>query len=154
MQERRQPAGAIGEHLLEQAPAQATFRDEVIAGLSGLPRALPCKYFYDEWGAHLFERICKLEEYYPTRTELSIMRDHVREMAAHIGPEALLIEYGSGEGLKTRILLDALERPVAYMPLDISCEQLALNSARLSRRYPRLEVLPICADYTTEFIEI
>jgi dimethylhistidine N-methyltransferase len=151
MQERRQPAWPIAEHLIEQAPGQATFRDEVIAGLSGLPRTLPCKYFYDERGAHLFERICKLEEYYPTRTELSIMRDHVREMAAHIGPEALLIEYGSGEGLKTRILLDALERPVGYVPIDISREQLALNTARLLRRYPRLEVLPVCADYTSAF---
>jgi dimethylhistidine N-methyltransferase len=151
MQERRQPIGSLTEHLLEQAQGQETFRDEVIAGLSGFPRTLPCKYFYDERGAHLFERICKLEEYYPTRTELSIMREHVREMAAHIGPEALLIEYGSGEGLKTRILLDALERPAGYVPLDISCEQLALNTARLLRRYPRLEVLPVCTDYTSDF---
>lgn len=123
-------------------------RDEVIAGLRRTPKEIHCKFFYDRRGSELFDRICELEEYYPTRTELAIMRAHAVEMAALVGPRAMIVEYGSGSGLKTPILLEALEEPVAYVPLDISRQHLEESAARLARRFPGIEVLPLPADYT------
>jgi dimethylhistidine N-methyltransferase len=133
------------------APDAARFRAEVLRGLRRPAKELPCKYFYDETGARLFEEICDLEEYYLTRTELAIMRRHVADMAARVGPQALLIEYGSGSGIKTRLLLDHLPAPAAYVPVDISGEQLAQSAEALAVRYPGLEVLPVCADFTRRF---
>ena len=82
------------------------------AGLAALPKSLPCKYFYDQRGSELFERICELDEYYPTRTEIGIMRESAVEMAESLGPRVALVEYGSGSSTKTRILLEALDAPV------------------------------------------
>ena len=127
------------------------FRDEVIAGLSNAPKELPSKYFYDETGSRLFDRICELEEYYPTRTELRIMADHGGEMAAILGRRCLLIEYGSGSSIKTRRLLDVLDEPAGYVPIDISCAYLEQIVSRLVDRYPTLEVQPVCADYTSAY---
>ncbi len=127
----------------------AEARAEVLRGLSRSPKEIHPKFFYDEAGSHLFERICELEEYYLTRTELAIMRRQAPRMAAWIGPRAQLVEYGSGAGLKTPILLDALVDPTAYVPIDISRAHLEASATRLAARYPRLEVLALCADYTS-----
>ena len=137
--------------LLDRAPDLATFRAEVLTGLQLFEKTLPCKYFYDQRGSHLFDRICELPEYYPTRTEAGIMRDHVAEMAALFGPDCLLIEYGSGSSTKTRILLDHLPHLAGYVPMDISREHLHQTAADLADAYPHLDILPLCADYTTDF---
>lgn len=130
------------------APDTATLRHDVLAGLHDQPRRLPCKYFYDQAGSRLFDRICELPEYYLTRTELGILRRHAAEMAACLGEDCLLIEYGSGSSVKTRLLLDALASPAGYVPIDISGEHLAQAAAQLAAAYPGLEVLPVCADYS------
>ncbi len=132
------------------APSTGSFRADVLRGLSAKQKTLPAKYFYDERGSQLFEAICELPEYYPTRTELTLMRDCVGDMAAHIGPKTLLIEYGSGSGTKTPILIDAL-RPAAYFPIDISCEQMADSALALAHARPELQVRAVCADYTKPF---
>jgi dimethylhistidine N-methyltransferase len=131
--------------------AEDGFLRDVLHGL-GLPRkALPCKYFYDERGSQLFDQICELEEYYPTRCELEILRRHAGAIAEVAGRGCVLIEYGSGSSLKTRLLLDHLGEPAAYVPVDISGEHLASSAARLARRYRTLRVLPVCADFTRAF---
>jgi len=135
----------------DYAPAKDDFYDEVIAGLREPRKTLPCKYFYDERGSELFERICELEEYYPTRTEIEIMEERVDEMAEALGRRVLLLEYGSGSSRKTRLLLDALVEPSAYVPIDISREALETSAKALALTYPGLEVLPVCADYTGDF---
>ncbi len=137
--------------LINRAPDLATFRAEVLMGLQSFEKTLPCKYFYDQRGSQLFDRICDLPEYYPTRTEAGIMRDHVGEMAALFGPDCLLIEYGSGSSTKTRILLDHLPHLAGYVPMDISREHLHRTAVGLADAYPHLDILPLCADYTAEF---
>jgi dimethylhistidine N-methyltransferase len=130
---------------------KAAFRNDVLHGLGHDPKWLPCKYFYDAQGADLFDRICHLEAYYPTRTELAIMRCHVREMASLIGRRARLVELGSGSSTKTRILLDHAQELDAYVPVDISREYLARATEGLIRDYPHLSVVPVCADYSRPF---
>ncbi len=132
------------------APNQE-MRTEVISGLTRRPKAIPSKYFYDERGSRLFDAITELDAYYPTRTERAIMEANVAEMAARIGPNSLLVEYGSGSSRKTRILLDALPDLAGYVPIDISREHLLRTAAELSAAYPDLDVLPVCADYTSAF---
>jgi dimethylhistidine N-methyltransferase len=124
---------------------------EVRDGLSRRPPALPPKLLYDARGARLFEEITRLPEYYPTRTEVGILREHLPEMAALAGPEALVLEPGSGSGEKTRLLLQALNRPVAYVPVDIAELQLAGFARQVRADHPGLEVLPVVADYTRPF---
>jgi dimethylhistidine N-methyltransferase len=135
-----------------------TFRRDVLDGLGRTPKSIPCKYFYDERGSALFEQITETEEYYPTRTELAIMEAHVDAMAEAIGPRAVLIEYGSGSSRKTRVLLDRLaaeadpaEALAAYVPIDISREHLLTTAEDIQAAYPDLPVLPVAADYTTDF---
>jgi dimethylhistidine N-methyltransferase len=123
-------------------------RAEVIAGLSRQTKKLPCKLFYDERGSQLFDAICELPEYYLTRTELQIMRDHAPAIAAMIGTRSLLVEYGSGSSLKTRILLDHLIEPAGYVPIDISRRHLMHAARGLAARYPQIPIRPVCADYT------
>lgn len=130
-----------------QPPADDFLRDAV-DGLHNRPPTLPCKYFYDERGARLFEAICELPEYYPTRTEIGILREHLGQMSELIGPDTRIVEYGSGAGVKIRLLLEALDRPVAYTPIDIAREQLIEAAAGLQRDFPGIEVLPVCADYS------
>lgn len=137
--------GAMPRHETEQ------FRAEVLDGLRRPQKTLPCKYFYDAAGCDLFDQICELDEYYPTRTELGLMEAHVGEMAALLGDGCRLVEYGSGSGVKTRVLLDHLPSLAYYVPIDISPEYLARSAADLCRRYPDLGVHPVCADYTQEF---
>lgn len=121
---------------------------DALAGLSTSPKRLPSKYFYDARGSALFERICEQPEYYPTRTELAIMRDEIGTIAAALGPNVRVVEYGSGSGLKTRLLLRNLESPVAYVPVEISRTALAESVADLGREFPAIEMLPVCADFT------
>lgn len=123
------------------------FRREVAAGLSRSPKSWPCKFLYDYEGSLLFDRICALDEYYVTRTEISILRAHAEEIGSLCGPGCMIAELGSGSGVKTRLLLDALADPAAYAPIDISRRQLIESAAALRRRYPALEVMPLCADY-------
>lgn len=125
---------------------------EPIRGLWETPKTLPTKLFYDRIGAALFERICTLKEYYLTRAELEILRLHASEIADLAGPRCALIEYGSGAGLKVPLLLDKLDEPVAYVPIDISAEQLARVAADLTSSYPALTVLPLVADYTAPLL--
>ncbi len=134
--------------LLDLEPDTHTLLADVLDGLSQQQKTLPCKYFYDERGAKLFEMICDLEEYYPTRTELRILQDNLPEIADHIGSNCAVIEPGSGSGIKTRLLLEQLEMPSAYIPIDVAKEQLLDYAKTLSSDYPDLEVLPVCADFT------
>jgi dimethylhistidine N-methyltransferase len=131
--------------------AKKIFRDEVLAGLSKSPRQLPCKFFYDDQGAQLFRQICELPEYYVTRTEIEILRLHGAEMAAVLGSQIELIGLGTGAGTKTKILLEELDRPAVYVPIDISKEQLENSSERFRKMFPNLQVLPVAADYLEPF---
>lgn len=133
--------------MLDLAPADC-FRADVLNGLAGSEKTIPCKYFYDAIGSRLFERICAQPEYYPTRTELAIMRRHGQEMAAACGPQCLLIEYGSGSGDKSRLLLERLNAPAGYVPIDVARETLLHSARTLARSFAHLEVLPVCADFT------
>jgi dimethylhistidine N-methyltransferase len=132
-------------------PQRHTFLEEVLQGLQKPRKELPSKYFYNEHGSRLFEQICLLDEYYVTRTEMHIMQQRIQEIASLLGPNCLLIEYGSGSSAKIRMLLDALETPVGYVPIDISKEHLAQAVRALASAYPAVEVLPVCADYTSAF---
>ena len=136
---------------VDTMPETALFEAEALAGLSAFEKTLPCKYFYDADGSQLFDQICDLPEYYPTRTELAIMRQHIGEMAALIGPDCLLVEYGSGSSTKTRILLDHLPDLAGYVPMDISREHLLKTARSLASAYPRLDILPLVADYTAPY---
>jgi len=132
-------------------PAPDDLLGEVVSGLVGEPKTLPCKYFYDDVGSHLFDQICDLDEYYVTRTELGILSNHVEEMSHRIGPGALLVELGSGSSTKTHVVLDALKDPAGYVPVDISRDHLMAASVRISRAFPSLDVKPVCADFTERF---
>lgn len=130
----------------------AQFLADALAGLKSSPKTLPCKYFYDQRGSQLFDRICELPEYYPTRTESAIMAGAIEKMAAVFAPDTLLIEYGSGSSTKTRILLDHLPNLAGYVPIDISREHLYQTAESLTVAYPNLDILPLCADYTQSFL--
>jgi dimethylhistidine N-methyltransferase len=137
---------------LERANIPASeLRGEILRGLRAAPKTLPPKLFYDETGAELFERICEQPEYYPTRTELEILRANVAEIAELAGPHVALVEYGSGAGIKVRLLLDTLRDPAAYVPIDIAEEQLAAVGAEIAAEYPAVVVRPLRADYTRAF---
>jgi dimethylhistidine N-methyltransferase len=136
-----------GIAVLDLEPAASDFLAEAIAGLSSTPRTLPSKFFYDEHGADLFLKICELPEYYVTRTETAILAQHGAEMAASIGANAELVGLGTGAGTKTRMLLQHLENPIAYVPVDISKQRLIESAEALSLVMPDLEILPVCADY-------
>ncbi|HET8699825.1 MAG TPA: L-histidine N(alpha)-methyltransferase [Gammaproteobacteria bacterium] len=125
--------------------------DSILEGLSAEPKRLSPKYFYDERGSELFDRICELPEYYPTRTELALMREHADTIAELVGPRAAVIEFGAGSTAKIRTLLDHLVDPVAYIPVDISADYLAKQAQELSRDYPHLTVRPVVADFTQPF---
>jgi dimethylhistidine N-methyltransferase len=124
-----------------------SFREDVIEGLSQPQKALPPKYFYDAEGSRLFERICRLEEYYPTRAELALTRRHLADIARFAGRGCELIEYGSGASLKTRLLLRAL-RPSVYVPVDISHSALAAAARRLSREFAWLHIFAVVGDFS------
>ncbi len=125
--------------------------NEVIAGLSAPQKYISPKYFYDRAGSKLFDRICELPEYYLTRTELKILENHLDEMAAHIGPRVSVIEFGSGSGIKIRLLLDHLSEPAAYVPVDISSVYLLAMAEELAIDYPQVAIRPVRADFTRPF---
>ncbi len=131
--------------------AASPFALDLLAALGGQPKSIAPKYFYDEAGSRLFDQICDLPEYYPTRTELGILRRHAPEIAALMGPQAELVEFGAGSLTKVRLLLDAMQSPKAYLPIDISGDYLADSVRALQAQYPRLQVLPVVADYTRVF---
>jgi dimethylhistidine N-methyltransferase len=133
------------------APGEESFRDAVLAGLARNPKELPCKLFYDARGSTLFEQICEVPEYYLTRTETAILQTYAKDIAAQIGPHCRLIELGSGASRKIRILLEALDRPAAYVPVDISRERLREAADGLAADFPDLSVVAVCADYTRPF---
>jgi dimethylhistidine N-methyltransferase len=127
------------------------FADDVIAGLTAHPKRLPPKYFYDHAGSALFERITELPEYYPTRSEIGILRDNAAEIARLFPPQCALIEFGSGSTRKVRILLDAAPAIAAYVPVDISEAFLQQQAAELRRDYPQLVVHAVADDFTQSF---
>lgn len=137
-------------------PAQLTskptvhdqFRRDVLDGLRAEQKHLPSKYFYDRQGSVLFDRICELPEYYPTRAELAIMRQHADEMAECIGSQAMIIELGSGSSIKIGLLLRRLPRPTCYVPIDISGEHLQEAADRIARKFTDVEVCPLHADFS------
>ncbi len=126
-------------------------RDELLEGLRRPQKTLPSKYFYDEIGSTLFEDICTLKEYYPTRTEIGIMRDNIEQITRQLGRRCLLIEYGAGASVKIRLLLDHMRSIAGYVPIDISGEHLLAAAGELRREYPSLHIFPIPADYTQDF---
>jgi len=126
-------------------------RAEVLAGLARVHKTLPCKLFYDRRGSELFERICELPEYYLTRTELQIMALALAAIAERLGPRVRLVEFGSGSSRKTRLLLAQLDQPTVYVPVDIAGSALAAAVATLQALFPRLPMVPLCADYLAEF---
>ena len=151
----RNPASLPRDVTREPARAHAAtseFGRELHAGLSRRPRSVSPKYFYDIEGSALFDRICDLPEYYPTRTELRILTERAGEIAAQIGPNAEIIEFGAGSLTKVRLLLDALETPRRYVPIDISGEHLEAAAVRLRADYPQLVVQPVAADYTMPLV--
>jgi len=131
-------------------PKQNDFYQEVIDGLSQSPKRIPPKFFYDKTGSELFDKICLAPEYYPTRTELSILKNHKRQISRLIGPGCLLMEPGSGSSQKVRTLLEEI-KPKAYLPLDISKTYLRSAAHSLAAEYPWLQVHAACVDYTDAF---
>ncbi|MDX1580046.1 MAG: L-histidine N(alpha)-methyltransferase [Alphaproteobacteria bacterium] len=136
------------EKVYDFAPGEEGFLEAVLSGLSQPQKELPCKFLYDEKGSQLFDQICQLDEYYPTRTELALLSTTCDEIAGRIGDQAVLIEFGCGSLQKVRLLLDAMQDPAGFIPIDISKEHLLASAESLARDYPGLRVLPVCADYT------
>ena len=124
---------------------------EVKEGLLKEPKQLPSKLFYDERGSALFDLICELDEYYPTRTEIQILQDNIEEIGSLLGEGTLLIELGSGSSTKIRLLLDHIPGLAGYVPIDISAEHLIQSSTSLKNEYPALNIYPLAADYTKDF---
>jgi dimethylhistidine N-methyltransferase len=146
-----------GVRLAEDAPSarghasdegSAGFRRDVLEGLARTPKSIPPKWFYDARGSELFEAICELPEYYPTRAETALLTRIAPELAGRIPKDAVLIEYGSGASAKTRLLLDAAPQLGAYAPIDISVTALEAAAASIRRDYPNLVVEPLARDFT------
>ncbi len=134
--------------LTDLHPTPDDITGDVLAGLAGTPKRLPSKYFYDKRGSELFEEITRQPEYYLTRVELALLEASAAEIAEAVGPRAHVVEYGSGSGRKTRLLLEALDNPVAYTPIEISRSALLGSVERLDREFDDIEVLPVLADFT------
>ena len=134
------------------APGEESFRDAVLSGLGCARKRIPCKFFYDARGSALFEAICRLPEYYLTRTEIAILENNSGDIAARMGRNCRLIEFGSGASQKVRILLQALDQPAAYVPVDISRQHLRDAATALAEDFPSVPVIAVCADYTRPFL--
>lgn len=145
-------AGAAGIAEAQAASPSADFAHDLLAALAASPRSISPKYFYDDHGSALFDRICELPEYYPTRTELGLLSTHAAEIAERIGPQAEIVEFGAGSLRKVRLLLDALRSPLRYLPIDISASHLAQSAVALRQAYPTLDVRPVAADYTRRLL--
>jgi L-histidine N-alpha-methyltransferase len=144
------PTATERVQIVDLHPKLGDLLEEAQSGLSREAKTLPCKYFYDALGARLFEAITELPEYYPTRTEISILERSVAEMAAVVGPHATLIEFGSGTGIKTQKLLDALPEPSGCVLIDISRAALESSAVQLADRYDTLDIVAVCGDYTQD----
>jgi L-histidine Nalpha-methyltransferase len=127
-------------------------RPEILAGLMARQKRLAPKFLYDERGSELFDEICTLPEYYATRTEVALLREHGAELAALVGPRAEVVELGAGSSLKARLLLGALEQPASYLPVDISAVYLERQAADVAAAYPHVTVRPVSADFTHPFV--
>lgn len=138
--------------LYDLKPNISDFRDEVLTGLSKNQKEICPKFFYDDNGSKIFDQICELEEYYPTRIESELLRNHCSEIADLIGDSCLVIEYGSGSSEKICILLDNIKKPLVYMPIDISKQHMITASSKIAEIYPELDVLAVCADYTSKML--
>ncbi|HKZ73350.1 MAG TPA: L-histidine N(alpha)-methyltransferase [Steroidobacteraceae bacterium] len=138
--------------LHDHRPATRLLASDALRGLHAHPKRLAPLYFYDSLGSALFERICEQPEYYLTRTETSILRHFAGDIAQMLGEHVLLVEFGSGASAKTRLLLDRLMQPAAYVPVDISMSALLDAVQALRRDYPWLDVLPVCTDFTRPFV--
>jgi L-histidine Nalpha-methyltransferase len=145
------PSAVTQIQLRDHHPAAEPFIADVLAGLRDDPKHISPMYFYDAAGSILFDRICELPEYYPTRTETRILQQYGDDIARSVGSDALLVEFGSGSSLKTRLLLDRLPTLAAYVPVDISRSHLMNAAQAISASYPDLEVMPVCADFTQPF---
>jgi dimethylhistidine N-methyltransferase len=139
---------------LEQnwAAPRSEFLEDLLSGFEKQQKAVPGKYLWDETGSALFDRICACEDYYPTHREEVLLRRHAHEIAKIVGPQASLIEYGSGASHKVRILLDTLAEPRSYVGIDISLDFLEAACSRIARDYPKLSVAPLHADYTKPIV--
>ena len=129
-------------------PETQQFLTDVLEGLSARRKSLPCKYFYDSLGSKLFDQICDLDEYYLTRTEKALLTEKAGEIGELLGPGVTLIEFGCGSLTKIRILLDALETPAAFVPIDIATDHLNASVADLATMFPALVISPVSADFT------
>lgn len=138
----------LSDVMHDRAAQDRAFRDDVLTGLAADSKSIPAKHLYDGRGSELFTRICGLDDYYVTRTERSIYDAHLPEIAARLGPEVVLIEPGGGDGEKAEIVLSALDRPAAYVPIEISLDAVGDAATRLAERFPTVKFHPICGDFT------
>jgi len=149
--DRPAPADGPLAFFVDEKPALETFLDDALTGLAASPKRIAPKYFYDERGSELFDKICQTPEYYPTRTELGLLKTHGAAIAEAVGPDCLVVEYGAGSSLKIRRLLDALDRPAGYVAVDISRDYLHGQMSGLAQDMPEIAVGAICADFTKGF---
>lgn len=133
------------------SPRSSDVLEEVLRGLYQEKKELPPKLLYDKKGSDIFDEICDLPEYYPTRSEKEILTRNAFEMSALIGPDALIIEPGAGVGEKIRLLLPYFESPAGYVPVEISKETLIDMSAEIASIFPEIKLYPVCADFTQSF---
>lgn len=145
-----EPARKIDQQI-SRGDELSPFAADVLKGLTSTPKQIPPKYFYDDEGSLLFERITELPEYYPTRSELRILRRHAGDIAKLIPPGAALIEFGSGSSKKARIVLGGKPALSAYVPVDICSEMIEREAAELRSDFPNLEILPVVADISKPF---
>lgn len=131
---------------------EADISSELFNGLMSKQKSIPSKYFYDTKGSQLFDKICELKEYYPTRTELKILEDNINEISEFFNQGSILVEFGSGSSLKTRILLRNLKNLLGYVPIDISANYLIDTVSNLKNEFPHLVIKPLVADYTKKLI--
>lgn len=144
-------AGSTAQQASDDSASRG-FATDLAGALAARPRSISPKYFYNARGSQLFDQICELPEYYPTRTELAILRSSAAEIAGQMGPRAEIVEFGAGSCVKVGLLLDAMDRPARYLPIDISGEHLAASTSQLRALYPALDVQPVIADYTQRLL--
>jgi dimethylhistidine N-methyltransferase len=132
-------------------PIESDFARDVFEGLSSQPKQLPCKYFYNERGSKLFDEICELDEYYLTRTEMQILEKYGAEMASCLKPHPIIVEYGGGSCAKIKKILHHFQGSATYIPIDISGGHLQHAVQGFVQQYPHLQVIPLCADFTSEY---
>ncbi|MGY0617993.1 L-histidine N(alpha)-methyltransferase [Lysobacter sp. A378] len=139
---------AVLPQITDLQPTPDDITGDTLAGLSSTPKTLSSKYFYDERGSQLFEQITRQPEYYLTRVELELLHASMPKIREVVAANAHVVEYGSGSGRKTQLLLEGLDDPVAYTPIEISRTALVASVERLALMFPQIELLPVCADFT------